>query len=157
TLFRHYPRTQPETDKTTILTLEHPALFGNVDDIEVHVVAAAAMLVVGLVLLVACANLANIMLAHATARQREIAIRLALGAGRARIVRQLLIESFLLSVAGGITGLLLSIWMTRLLWNRITSTFGVPLFGDLTVRLDFSPDGRVLAYALTLAAIATLL
>ena len=101
---------------------------------------------VGLVLLLACANLSGLLVARAAAREREISIRLAIGAGRGRLLRQFLTESFLLAVLGGSAGLLLAGWFSRALVTMLANG------GKLL--LDTAPDWRVLAFtsALSLAA-----
>jgi predicted permease len=101
---------------------------------------------VGLVLLIACANVANLLIARAFARQREIAVRLSLGASRAQLVRQLLVESVLLSFAGGTLGLLVAFGMTRALIGLIP-TDGQPLL------IQAAPDWRILAFTFTLTLI----
>ena len=103
---------------------------------------AIAMAIVGLILLIACANVANLMLARAAARRKEIGIRLALGANRARLVRQLLTESLLLSIVGGALGLLLALWVTALMEGFI------PVLEYNIVKNFFALDSRALVFTL---------
>ena len=111
---------------------------------------AVLMVVVGLVLLVACANVANLLLARATGRQKEIAIRLAIGAGRRQLVRQLLIESLLLSLTGAVFGFLLAAVAARAI-----SSFRLPL--PLPIAFDFNVDTRVALFTLGLSVVTALL
>jgi predicted permease len=105
---------------------------------------------VGLVMIVATVNVTNLLLARATSRHQELAIRAALGAGRSRLVRQMVTESLLLAACGGAVGILVGTWGARVL-----ATLRPP--GDLPVRFDFHLDGRVLTYASLMALGAGLL
>jgi predicted permease len=104
---------------------------------------------VGFVLLIACANIANLLLARGAARQREIAIRSALGAGRMRVIRQLLTESLVLSTAGGILGTLLATWLTELLARSAAGS--IPRADEIHV------DVRTVVFALVIATAAGVL
>ncbi|MGH9160515.1 MAG: ABC transporter permease, partial [Vicinamibacteraceae bacterium] len=105
---------------------------------------------VGVVLLIACTNVANLLLARATARQREVAIRGALGASRGQLVRQFFVESVMLALAGGASGLLLSSWMTA-------SLIRILPYDPENLSLSTTPDTRILIFSAAITLLTALL
>jgi len=143
-LAKEYPENATWTSKVEPLRDEFiPA--------EIRLITLTMMGAVTFVLLIACANVANLMLARATARSREIAIRSALGAGRHRIVRQLLTESLILAVAGGALGIPLAWWGLKLIDAGIPASDAVPYF------IAWSIDRPTLVYTVVISMVTGLL
>jgi len=142
-------REHPELEGLRIL-LSPPGLVGTTLRGAVIGFAAVLMGVAGLVLLIACTNLASLLLSRAADRRKEIAIRLALGASKWRLTRQLLVESLLLSLAGAAAGLLVAVWFVDGL-----AAWRPPI--DIPISTEFIIDQRVLAFTITAGLLTTLL
>ena len=144
-LERDYPR---ENRGKSFKAMDSAVVPGNIDVFAGFL--ALLMGIVGLVLLIACVNLSGMLLARAAARQREIAVRLAIGASRWRLARQMIAETSLLFVAGGVLGVVLSIWLRGLLLS-VLPALPVP------VGIDMPLDLRVLAFAIVASLAAAIL
>jgi predicted permease len=134
----------PATDKGNGFRFESAGSLPPRDKSSILLFLAALSVVVLLVLAIACANVANLLVAQTLGRQRETAVRLALGATRIRILRQMVLESVLLALGGGTLGVLLSLWATQAL-----ASFRLP--APVPLNLTLSVDWRVLAYSFALS------
>ncbi len=123
---------------------------GPTDDTGMRIPAILLMSLAAVVLLIACLNLANMMMAKGAARRKEIAIRLAIGGGRRRIVQQLVTESLVVAILGGAAGLFVESWSTTLLFKSLAGV------APLELVYDPSPDARVLAATLTFCALSAI-
>ncbi len=144
TLAQRFAKAYPDTDKGGGFRLEQAGSLPPRDRSTVLLFIAALSVVVLLVLGIACANVANLLLAQSASRQREMAVRIALGATRGQLLRQMLVESLLLALGGGLFGTLLTLWATSAL-SAFRIPAPVPL--DTTVSIDW----RVLLYTFFLS------
>jgi putative ABC transport system permease protein len=124
------------------------------DDGPITLIGTLLMAMAGAVLLIACLNLANMLLARGASRSKEIAVRLAVGASRWRIVRQLLCEGLLLAVCGGVVGLILSVWCNNLLLHSLATLLNNVNFSFI---VDLAPGASVLAVTFLFCLLATVL
>jgi len=145
TLASQLEKAYPSENEGTIATLFPVSKVDPRGYTPLVTAAALLMSVVGMVLLIACANVANLLLARASARRKEIAVRLAMGASRSRLIRQLLTESVLLGILGGVAGLLIAIWTIDVLKTT------PPPVGVFSFNLDFGVDGHVLWFTFGLS------
>lgn len=146
TLSQHLAQDHPDANEghTFSLLPSDEVSFNPIVDRVLVPVAILLMVVVGLVLAIACANLTSLLLVRASARQREIATRLAIGAGRGRLVRQLLTESVVLALVGGLVGLALA-------WGLVRAILGFSPPIPFPVNLDLALDGSVLLFTFCLS------
>lgn len=143
-LAQHYPG---RTRKTGVVTTSGASFVSF--DAKLLSLIVPLLLAFGLVLLIACANVANLLLARAAVRQKEIGVRLALGASRRRVIRQLLTESVLIAAIGGLTGLLAASWTLHALYHVLLARLP-----ELPASLNLEPDYRIFGFTLLVVLIA---
>src|SRR5580698_8432559 len=143
-------REYPDNDAGVSIVLSPPGMAGTYLRGAITGFSAVLMVVAGMVLLIACVNLASLLLARAADRRKDTAIRLALGASRGHLIRQLLTESLILSALGGAAGVLLALWLTNLV-NLWSPPIDVPVIPHVTM------DLRVMAFAAAVSLITGLI
>ncbi len=148
----------PDAEGSRELQIQTPSRFSisttPQDDGPVTLIGTLLMAMAGAVLLIASLNLANMLLARGTARTKEIALRLALGASRWRIVRQLLCEGLLLAILGGVVGLIISVWCNDLLLHSMSTLLSSMNFSFV---VDLHPDATILIVTFLFCVFATVL
>lgn len=157
-LSQRFNAMQTDAEFTREIQIQKPSRFSlstaPEDDGPVGLIGTLLMAMAGAVLLIACLNLANMLLARGTARAKEVALRLALGASRWRIIRQLLCEGLVLAICGGVLGLILSLWCNKLLLHSLSSVLSNVNFSFV---VDLTPNLPVLAVTLLFCLLATML
>lgn len=149
TLAQGFAKAYPDTDKGSGFYLDQAGSLPPRNKSTVLLFLAALSIVVLLVLAIACVNVVNLLLANAATRQREMAVRIALGATRRQLLRQMLMESIVLALGGGVVGIALSLWATSAL-----ATFHVP--APIPLDTSLSIDWRVLLYTFALSVVTGL-